>query len=297
MSTITAGDYVKVLNITSRIKGRQATIDKFAGREGRVNRTGGGWIYVRLPEGMQTFRSSELAVVKKKTPPRLPTPPSARVSPTNRRRVRISEERSKTNAGTLGKTGTVIGSRGKNNMYKVDIEGKLYNFYPKNVEFIEGRGTPKMPSKVSAGSPVNQEAEQIANEILSGINASIKDKVLRALCKRRTSGVKKVRTVTSPSKRTKRRSPTKKPCPSGQERSQKTGRCVKECEPNQFRDPITNRCRAKAVVKKVSSPKIVNLVDEDDAFIPGMTSSFADEQEENIPTANTKDEDDELHIV
>jgi hypothetical protein len=186
-----------------------------------------------------------------------PTPRTspARSSPT---RIRVKDYVStKRNAGTEGKLGKLVGKTA-NNMFILEIEGKTYNFFRKDLDITEEpkRVSPKRtnPSRLSPGSA---SAERIADDFLSGLDTSIADKVINAICRRRTSRVKKSPTRTSPGRKSpaKRRSPTRKTCKSDEEISAKTGRCIKKCADDQERNPATNRC-VKRTSKKKASPKI-----------------------------------------
>jgi len=246
--------------------GRQKSVGENAGNHGIITNMAAGWITVNGKK----FRKTELMLSGsprspsplRTSPPRTSPPrTSPRTSPfrSKDRIVTVTNERSKTNAGTLGKEGIIKEVKGKNNMYKVTIEGKTYNFYAGDLTFAPGEITPKKEKRRSSPktrvspkggfSPDTLEAQLIADELVSKIRSSIKDKVLKIMCKgRTTTGAERVARTSAGAK--KKKSP--KPCGPGYERLA-SGRCARECAPDQRRND-KNRC-VKISGKKVSPKK------------------------------------------
>ncbi len=167
-------------------------------------------------------------------------------------KIRVKAEVStKKNAETAGKLGKLIGKTA-NNMFILEVDGKTYNFFRKDLEIADApkRTSPVRTSPIMV-SPSSLTAERIASDFINGLDASIASKVINAICKRRTSGVKKSPIIRrSP---TKRRSPVRKVCKENEEISIKTGRCIQKCNPDQERNSISNRCVKRTSRKK--SPK------------------------------------------
>jgi hypothetical protein len=174
-------------------------------------------------------------------------------------KIRVkSSVSTKKNAEAAGKVGKYMGKTA-NNMFIIQVDGKAYNFFKKdleNPEVVTGHKSPPKHNGPKTLSPGSSMAEKIANDFINRLDAGIADKVISAICKRRTSRTKKSPTTgrKSPSKR---KSPTRKACKGDEEISAKTKRCVKKCNPDQYRDPDTNRCRKRTSTKK-SEPKIIS---------------------------------------
>lgn len=184
--------------------------------------------------------------------------PSPRTSP----RIRVKDYiGTKKNAGTEGKLGRFKGKT-FNNMFILEIEGKSYNFFRRDLDIVEEpkRMSPKHVSPLRT-SPRSAEAERIADGFISGLDTSIADKVISAICRRRTSKTRKSPTKRSPLRvsPTKRKSPRKTICKTDEEISIKTGRCIKKCKDNQERNPETNRCVKRTSDKKYS-PKLKPII-------------------------------------
>jgi hypothetical protein len=226
------------------------------------------------------------SILKRRTSPGVANPmfqqktPSPRTTP----RIRIKNIVSiKKNKEVEGKLGRFLGKTA-NNMFILEVEGKTYNFFRKDLDISEEPTKPKSPIRVSPFrmSPGSSEAERIADGFISGLDSSIAEKVISAICKRRTSKPRKSPTRVSP---TKRKSP-KRTCKSDEEIAPWNGRCVKTCRDDQERDLVTHRCKKRTSGKKASptvrSPKVRRVktpsppkpsivVDDDDLIVEGST--------------------------
>ncbi len=194
----------------------------------------------------------------------------------------------KKNADAAGKIGKYKGKTA-NNMYILEVEGKIYNFFKKDLENPDIIGLKKSPKHTSPKklSPDSSTADRIANDFIRGLDANIANKVISAICKRRTSRVKKSpvsgKVKTPP---VRRRSPAMKVCKENEEISSKTGRCINKCKTDQERDSVTNRCRkrtsnAKSIQSTQSTqsthiiphiPKrqtpVTSIEDDEDLLVP-----------------------------
>jgi len=159
----------------------------------------------------------------------------------------LSDISTKRNQEVAGRTGKYI-QKLDNHRHAVEVDGKIYNFF---------RSELFLPDKVVSAkivSPNSLSAEKIASDFLASLDTSIADKVIKAICKRRTS--RKKSPNSSP---TRRRSPNGSPtrrrstkrCPDDQEISIKNGRCINKCRDDQIRDKETNRCRKLTTLEKV----------------------------------------------
>ena len=192
-----------------------------------------------------------------------PKTPSPRTSPSRTSpRIRVKDSVStKKNMEAAGKLGKYVGKTA-NNMFILEVEGKRYNFFRKDLD-IRDEPNPTSPKRLSPGYST---ADKIANDFINNLDLSIADKVINAICKRRTSKTKKSPTRTSPKRKSpsRRRSPTRKTCKDTEEISVKTGRCIQRCNDDQERNPVTNRCVKRTSRKKASpkrtSPKIMSIL-------------------------------------
>ncbi len=164
------------------------------------------------------------------------------------------------NRDAAGKLGKFLGKTG-NNMYILEVEGKQYNFFKKDLEISTAAAAVVGPKKISTSpkklTPGSSAAERIASNFINQLDVSIADKVISAICKRRTSRVKNSPPKTGkPKSPAKRKSPKRKTCKENEELS-RTGRCIQKCKPDQYRDSTTNRCRKRT--SKKTSPSVVHL--------------------------------------
>jgi hypothetical protein len=165
----------------------------------------------------------------------------------------------KKNYGTEGKMGRFKGKTA-NNMYILEVDGKTYNFFKKDLDVSDQpkttvrRTSPKKTSPKRT-SPTDIEAESIARNFLSGLDSRISGKVIDSICKRRTSRAKSPRALKSPTRKSPAKGRSRKACRDDEEISVKNGRCIKRCSADQIRDPTTNRCR-KSGTRTRSKPVI-----------------------------------------
>lgn len=207
--------------------------------------------------------------------PNTRTSPSPRTSPAKSPRIRVKEQIStKKNAGTEGKLGKVLGKTA-NNMFILEIEGKTYNFFRKDLDIADEPKSIKSPKRLSPGSST---AEQIADSFLSKLEPGIADKVISAICKRRTSKKKSPRTTPKRTSPKGRRSV--KTCKDDEEISVKTGRCIKRCNADQVRDPDSNRCKKVGSKTRKPSP----TVKKPSPRVPSPPKSFVSDDDLIVET-------------
>jgi hypothetical protein len=179
-------------------------------------------------------------------------------------RIRVKDVVSlKKNYGTEGKLGNLVGKTA-NNMFILEIGGKTYNFFRKDLDIAD---EPKI-TKPRTSIVHDSEAEQIADHFLTNLDDRIADRVVNIICKKRTSRIKRNSPRKSPTGRRSitRNSPKNQSCKYDEEISIKTGRCIKKCKSDQIRNTITNRC-IKSNGRRTSVREIISGSGNDDDLI------------------------------
>jgi len=205
-------------------------------------------------------------------PKKIPSPPPRMYIPPPPQKIYIKSASTQINTDFVGQYGKYIGKTG-NNMYILEVKGKngepvRRNFWQKDLVIPEKvGGSTSGPKPTKTLSPDSLNAEKFANDFINSLHPNIADKVMNAICKRRTSRTKKTQTRTSPGRKSpsKRKSPTRK-CKDTEEISKKTGRCVQKCKPDQERNLATGRCKKRTSGMK-TIPSVARYDDDDDDLI------------------------------
>lgn len=153
----------------------------------------------------------------------------------------------KKNREVAGRSAKFIGKT-SNNMFILEIDGKRYNFFRRDLTIAN---EPRNIVPTHSSSPHDLEAEKIADSFISSLDGSIAHKVIKAICKRRTSRVHSPRQERSDF--TRQRSPKRTSVCRDDEELSKNGRCVKKCKADEERNPATNRCRKRRSAARSSA--------------------------------------------